>query len=78
MSSTIPESLIGMEQKLTADQISMYKIIAGPGGTWVREWYVSARPELSDYRFYLRSVVMDEKGYYYLTIHPNTDDPTNP
>jgi hypothetical protein len=78
MSSPIPDSLIGVEQKLTANQISRYEIHAGPGGTWVCEWYASARPELSDYRFYLRSVVMDEKGYYYLTIHPNTDDPTKP
>jgi hypothetical protein len=78
MSSPIPETLLGIEQRLTAIQISYYKINAGPGGTWVREWYASAEPEFSNYRFYLRSVVADSNGYYYLTIHRDTDDPTKP
>ena len=78
MTPAIPESLIGVEQKLTADQISKYQIIAGPNGSWVREWYPSARNEFAEYRFYLRSVVMDSNGYYYLTIYMDTDDPTVP
>ncbi len=78
MSSPIPDSLLGVEQRLTAEQISYYKINAGPGGTWVREWYVSVRPEFTGYRFYLRTVVSDEKGYYYVTIRKDEDEPTLP
>ncbi len=78
MTSPIPDTLLGVEQRLTAEQISYYKINAGPGGTWVREWYESTRLEFAAYRFYLRSVVRDENGYYYLTITRDTDDPTKP
>lgn len=76
----IPPALLGEEQKLTAVQISHYRIYAGPGGTWVREWYKSDLPEYSEYRFHLRSVTADENGYYYLTIYraENVSDPELP
>jgi hypothetical protein len=78
MIAPIPDELLGIEQKLVASQIASYHIYAGPGGTWVREWYSSELPELSEYRFYLRSVVMDNEGYYYLTIEKMSGDPGTP
>lgn len=69
---SIADSDLGRLQVLTAEQISYYQINAGPGGTWKRDWYESNRPELRGYQFHLKSVVQDEKGYYYLTI---TKDP---
>ncbi len=77
-SPPIPDSLLGVERRLTAEQISYYKINAGPGGTWVREWYESVRPELAGYRFYLRGVMRDVNGYYYLTIRKDKDEEDEP
>lgn len=68
MSDPIPRTLLGKEQRLTAVQISHYQINAGPGGSWVHDWYESARPEYRDYRFHLRAVIADSEGYYYVTI----------
>lgn len=69
---SIPDSELGLLRALTADQISLYKINAGPGGSWNRLWYESDLPELRNYQFHLRNVVQDELGLYYLTItrHP--------
>lgn len=67
-SPSINNSDLGRLQVLTAEQISPYQINAGPGGTWKRDWYESNRPELAGYQFHLKSVIADEKGYYYLTI----------
>jgi len=64
----IPDSELGILRALTAEEISVYQIDAGPGGTWNRLWYESARPELRDYQFHLRNVTADELGLYYLTI----------
>ena len=66
--SMIPDAILGVERALSANEISPYKIYAGPGGTWKRSWYYSQLPELSAYRFYLRSVIGDKEGLYYLTI----------
>ena len=65
---SITSSILGVERRLTANEITPYQIYAGPGGTWQREWYYSQLPELSEYRFYLRSVIGDRDGFYYLTI----------
>jgi hypothetical protein len=65
---SIADSDLGKLQVLTAEQISIYQINAGPGGTWKRDWYESNRLELKGYQFHLQSVIQDEKGYYYLTI----------
>lgn len=65
---SIAESDLGKLQVLTAQQISYYEINAGPGGIWKREWYESNKPEFKGYQFHLKSVIQDEKGYYYLTI----------
>ena len=64
----ILDSELGILRALTADQISIYKIDAGPGGSWNRLWYKSSLPELNNYQFHLRNVVQDELGLYYLTI----------
>lgn len=64
----IPDSELGILRALSAEQISVYKIDAGPGGTWNRLWYASSLPELCDYQFHLRNVTQDELGLYYLTI----------
>ena len=79
-SSSIPDKVLGKEQRLTAVQISHYCIYAGPGGTWKREWYKSDLAEYADYRFHLRSVIADENGYYYLTIckAEQIEEPSNP
>jgi hypothetical protein len=65
---SIADSDLGKLQVLTAEQIRIYQINAGPGGTWKRDWYESNRLELKGYQFHLQSVIQDEKGYYYLTI----------
>lgn len=80
MTYPISANLLGIERRLTAQEIMVYKINAGPGGTWVREWYESDIAELREYRFHLRSVVMDNEGYYYLTICKacDTEEPHNP
>jgi hypothetical protein len=69
---SIADSELGILRALTAEQISLYKIDAGPGGSWNRLWYESSLPELRNYQFHLRNVVQDELGLYYLTItrHP--------
>jgi len=64
----IAPSDLGILRALTAEQISTYRINAGPGGIWNRLWYESSLPELTDYQFHLRNVVQDELGLYYLTI----------
>ena len=64
----IPDSELGILRALTAEQISLYRIDAGPGGSWNRLWYESSLPELRDYQFHLRNVTQDELGLYYLTI----------
>jgi hypothetical protein len=80
MATAIPDELLGFEQKLVASQIGPYHIYAGPGGTWIREWYSSELPEFREYLFYLRSVIMDKDGYYYLTIRKmaHEEEPGNP
>ena len=75
---TIPDSILGIERTLTASEISIYDIDAGPLGTRRAEFYPSARPELRAYQFYLRSVIMDSNNLYYLTIRKNTGDPSPP
>jgi len=75
---TIPDSILGIERTLTASEISIYDIDAGPLGTRRAEFYPSARPELRAYHFYLRSVIMDSNNLYYLTIRKNTGDPSPP
>ena len=75
---TIPDSILGVERTLTASEISIYDIDAGPLGTRRAEFYPSARPELRAYHFYLRSVIMDSNNLYYLTIRKNTGDPSPP
>jgi hypothetical protein len=69
---SIADSELGILRALTAEQISIYKIDAGPGGSWNRLWYESSLPELRNYQFHLRNVVQDELGLYYLSItrHP--------
>jgi hypothetical protein len=52
---------------LTAEEISLYKIDAGIGGTREAEYFRSARPELAGYRFYVKSTI-NQNGVYYLTI----------
>ena len=64
----ILDSELGILRALTAEQIGIYQIDAGPGGSWVRLWYYSALPELREYQFHLRNVAQDELGLYYLTI----------
>ena len=80
---TIPENILGIERELTANEISIYNIYAGPGGSWDREWYSSDIQYLRNYRFYLRSKIQDNNGFYYLTITKNTpasypDEEQNP
>ena len=64
----IPDSDLGILRALTAEQIGIYRIDAGPNGSWNRLWYASSLPELREYQFHLRNVAQDELGLYYLTI----------
>jgi hypothetical protein len=64
---SIPEAILDKERMLTAEEIALYKIDAGIGGSWQRDFFRSARPELVDYRFYVKSTI-NQNGVYYLTI----------
>ena len=67
---SIPEAILDTERQLTAEEIALYKIDAGIGGSLQAEYYWSARPELADYRFYIKSTI-NQNGVYYLTIRLN-------
>uniref|UniRef100_A0A6C0KUY4 Uncharacterized protein n=1 Tax=viral metagenome TaxID=1070528 RepID=A0A6C0KUY4_9ZZZZ len=64
---SIPEGILDKERTLTAEEIALYKIDAGIGGTLEAKYFRSARPELAGYRFYLKSTT-NQNGMYYLTI----------
>lgn len=71
---SIPEAILGIERSLTGNEISIYKIDAGVGGSMQAEYYRSARPELVGYRFYLKSTI-NQNGVYYLTIQLDSTAP---
>lgn len=71
----IPDALLDQERALTAAEISIYNIDAGPGGTHIATFYRSDHAELAQYRFYVRSVVADRQGLYYLTIRKDGTPP---
>jgi hypothetical protein len=71
----IPDAILDMERVLTAAEISIYNINAGPGGSLVARFYRSAHPDLHQYRFYIRSVISDTRGLYYLTIRKDGVSP---
>jgi hypothetical protein len=64
----IPDSILNKERALTADEISIYRIDAGPGGISTAEWHPSFLLELYQYQFRVRFPIMDEHRLYYLTI----------
>jgi len=71
----IPDAILDQERALTAAEISIYNIDAGPGGFTVSPYYRSALLELIQYRFYVRSVIADQRGLYYLTIRKDVTPP---
>jgi len=71
----IPDAILDQERALTAAEIAVYNIDAGPGGTLIAVYYRSALLELIQYRFYVRSVAADQRGLYYLTIRKDTTSP---
>ena len=64
----IPDAILNKERALTADEISIYKINAGFGGSSTAEWHTSFLLDFYQYQFHVRSPVMDEHRLYYLTI----------
>lgn len=74
----IPDAILNIERTLTASEISVYNIYAGPGGIFIEEWYSSKMTNLKSYRFYLRSTTMDKDGLYYLTIRKEQDISDDP
>ena len=78
---SIPNALLGVSRRLTANEIGMYKIDCGPGGSLhgTKPYYESGNPELHAYVFDLPSCVMDADGLYTLTIYlksqTTTEDP---
>lgn len=71
----IPDAILDQERALTAAEIAVYNIDAGPGGSLVAPYYRSAHADLSRYRFHVRSVVADQRGLYYLTIRTDSRSP---
>ena len=73
----IPDALIGLTRRLTANEISIYMIDCGPGGLLQgqQEYYSSGNPGLAAYVFRLPSCVMDGDGLYTVTIYKANDIP---
>lgn len=67
----IPDSVLGVERRLTAEEISMYKIWAGKNGELAgkQKYFNSGIPELKEYFFEMDKVVADELGLYTVIIH---------
>jgi len=67
----IPDTLIGYEMVLTAQQVLKYNINCGPNLSYniPNGIYNSSDPQYSNYSFKLRSCKEDFNGYYYLTIY---------
>jgi len=76
----IPDAILNKERALTADEISIYKIDAGPGGSSTAEWHTSFLLDFYQYQFRVRSPVMDSHKLYYLTIRktPSKQEKTDP
>lgn len=68
---SIPDGVLGMKRLLTANEISIYNINCGPGGSWNKGQggtFKSDIPELAKYNFIMKSCGMDTRGLYELTI----------
>lgn len=76
----IPDAILNKERVLTAYEISIYKIDAGPGGSSTAEWHPSFLLDFYQYQFRVRSPVMDQHRLYYLTIRktPSKQKKTDP
>ena len=73
----IPDKILGIERRLTAEEISIYKIYAGKNGELggKQKYFESALPELKEYFFEMDSVVMDNLSLYTVTIHKRGAQP---
>jgi hypothetical protein len=76
----IPDNILEIERRLTAEEISIYKIYAGKNGELAgkQKFFESAIPQLKDYFFEMDSVVADNMGLYTVTIYKRSSQPKKP
>ncbi len=67
----IPDAILGVSRRLTANEIALYMIDCGPNGSLhgKQDYFYSGHPGLTAYVFCLPSCVMDNEGLYTVTIY---------